>query len=139
MSNSLDDLARNPGMGGALAGGGMGMGMGLAVGNQMGNMFGQQMQQQPQQQILAAPPPPPLPQPVQIYAAINGQQVGPLDMNGLQQKAASGELKPDTLVWKQGLSGWTPAQQVPEVAPVFRPAGPPPLPPGTGGPPALPG
>jgi hypothetical protein len=40
----------------------------------------------------------------------------------------SGAVTPATLVWKQGLSQWVPAQQVPELAEIFGSV-PPPLPP----------
>ena len=88
---------------------------------------------------VMAPPPPPLPAAVQYYAGINGQQAGPLDVNALRQKVGSGEIKEDTLVWKNGLPAWTPAGQVPELAPLFASAGPPPLPvaPPPSGPPPL--
>ena len=146
MANALPEMAKSGGVAGALAGGGIGMGMGLAMAQQtramMSGSYGQ-----PAVAIAASPPPaaiaapPPLPAPVQFYAAINGQQAGPLDLNALQQKVGSGEIEEDTLVWKSGLPAWTPAGQVPELAPLFASAGPPPLPaalpPPPSGPPPL--
>jgi hypothetical protein len=64
---------------------------------------------------------------VQFYAAIDGQQVGPLGMDQLRQQAAAGQITPQTLVWKQGMANWTPAGQVMELNSVFG-AAPPPIP-----------
>jgi len=72
--------------------------------------------------------PPPLPQPEQWFLGIGGQQVGPFDRAQLAQQVSGGQLRPDTLVWKNGLPAWTPAAQVPEVAALFGSV-PPPLPP----------
>ena len=46
----------------------------------------------------------------------------------LAEQARAGALKATTLVWKAGMSSWTAAQDVPEVAAVLG-AVPPPLPP----------
>ena len=62
-----------------------------------------------------------------IYAAINGQQTGPLNAQALQAAIAGGTLTKATLVWKQGLPNWVPAENVPEVASLFGSV-PPPLP-----------
>lgn len=62
--------------------------------------------------------PPPMPQ-VSMYVAIGGQQQGPFNMEMLQQMVKTGGLTPQTLVWKEGLANWTPAQQVPELASLF--------------------
>lgn len=50
-------------------------------------------------------------------------------METLRGLAAEGRLTRETLVWKQGLEGWTRAGQVPELSGVF-PVSPPPLPEG---------
>lgn len=110
--------ANNPNGGTAAAG--MGMGMGFAMAGQMAGAMGQQ-QQQPQQQAAAVPPPV-----MQFHVVINGQQAGPFDLNALKQYAASGQLTPQSLVWKAGLANWIPASQAPELAAVFQ-ATPPPL------------
>jgi hypothetical protein len=49
-------------------------------------------------------------------------------MDELRQRASSGDLTPETLVWKQGMAAWAPAAQVDELSPLFA-AAPPPLPP----------
>ncbi len=118
------------------AGMGMGMGAGMGMGQMMAGMFGnmqaQQQAAQQQQPAAAAPPPagpPPLPQAVQFYAAIGGQQAGPFDLAALQQRVQAGQITRDTLVWKQGMANWTAAGQVPDLGSLFG-AVPPPLPPG---------
>jgi len=43
----------------------------------------------------------------------NGQPAGaPVDGAQLRQLAASGQLKPDDLVWKEGMASWAPASSV---------------------------
>jgi len=112
---------------------GAGMGAGMGMGQMMAGMFSGMQQQAPQQQQQAPPAgggaPPPLPQAVQFYAAVGGQQAGPFDMSALQQQIQSGQINKDTLVWKQGMANWTPAGQVQELASLFGGAAPPPLPP----------
>jgi membrane protease subunit (stomatin/prohibitin family) len=131
-AEAMGKAAENPG---GMAAGGMGMGMGFAMANQMAGAFGQQAGQQggyQAGQASAAPAaggPPPIPPSVTYYLAINGQQSGPFDMNGLRGEMAAGRLTPDTLVWTQGMANWTPAKQVSGLAGLFPPA-PPPLPPG---------
>jgi membrane protease subunit (stomatin/prohibitin family) len=128
-ANSINDAANNPG---GLAAAGVGVGMGFGMGGQMagamGGMFAGQAQPQVQPGIGGVPlSPPPLPQSVQFFVAVNGQQSGPFDMAVLQQMAQSGQLTNDSLVWKQGMASWTAAGQVPEMTAVFG-AVPPPVP-----------
>lgn len=128
-ANALGDAAKNPGLAGGMAGMGVGMGAGAAIGHQMGHAL-QPGQQPPANTSGAAPTPgapPPLPK-AEWFAAIDGQQAGPFDLNGLQQKAGEGKLTRDTLVWKQGMASWTKAGDVGELSQVFS-AVPPPLPP----------
>jgi hypothetical protein len=73
--------------------------------------------------------PPPLPGQASYFVALDGKQSGPHPMDDLRQRAASGALTPETLVWKQGMAAWTPASQVDELSSLFAAAGPPPLPP----------
>lgn len=69
--------------------------------------------------------PPPL---LSVYVAANGQQTGPFDYPALEKKVADGTLKSETLVWKEGLAVWTPANQVQELKALFLPKMPPPIP-----------
>ena len=72
--------------------------------------------------------PPPIPTAAAWFAAVNGQQVGPLDESGLQQKVAAGQITRSTLVWKNGMAQWTAAEKVAELGNLFANV-PPPLPP----------
>ena len=50
------------------------------------------------------------------YYGDNGQQNGPLDDNGIRQAISDGKLTPYTLVWREGMAGWMPLLQVPELS-----------------------
>jgi len=124
-AEAIGDAAKNPN---GMAGGGMGMGMGFAMANQMGQAMSQPPQQPPAQAPQTqTPPPPPLPQQKQYHVALDGQQAGPFDRGALQSYVQSGQLTKDTLVWSQGMTGWSPASQVPDLASLFG-SMPPPLP-----------
>src|SRR5271154_6295685 len=47
------------------------------------------------------------------YYAENNEQKGPINESELKANLAANKLPPDTLVWKDGLPSWTPANQVP--------------------------
>lgn len=115
----------------------MGMAMGGAMGGQMANMMNgmnQQMQQiqQPMGQQMA---PPPMPGAISYMIAVNGQQYGPYNMQQMQQMVQNGQMNPQTYVWKQGMTNWDMAGNVPELASLFgtvpppMPGGMPPTPP----------
>lgn len=123
-ATAIGDAANNPGGSGE----GLGLGVGVALGQQMAAAL------VPQgggaAQPAAAPAgPPPLPGAAQpFFLGINGQQVGPVTTADMSARIASGEFKPDTLVWRQGMAGWVAASTVPEISGLFG-ATPPPLPP----------
>jgi membrane protease subunit (stomatin/prohibitin family) len=130
-ANAVEAAASNPGG----AGEGVGLGMGMALGQRMAQSLGQPDaggsgpaagQGQPAGQAPGGPPP--LPQQAQWFLGVGGQQQGPFDTDALAAQARAGALTPTTLVWKNGMTAWTPAQDVPEVAAVLG-AVPPPLPP----------
>jgi hypothetical protein len=50
------------------------------------------------------------------YYGENGQQNGPYDDAGIRQAISEGRLTPYTMVWREGLPGWLPLVQVPELA-----------------------
>jgi hypothetical protein len=100
---------------------GFGFGLGLAAAQQAGAALNRPASPPP----AAGPPPLPV---KQWYIGVNGQQQGPFDQAGLAGQARSGALTRETLVWSEGMAGWTAAGQVPELSPVFG-AVPPPLPP----------
>ncbi|MBK7888521.1 MAG: SPFH domain-containing protein [Bacteroidetes bacterium] len=118
------DLGSGGGGGGGLNPAGMmtGMMVGGAMGGQMAGMMGNIMNQQPNQQT-----PPPVPT-MAYFVAVNGQQSGPYNKEQLQQLIQSGQLKQDSLVWKQGMPSWLEAKQVQELTNVFNVV-PPPIPP----------
>lgn len=73
--------------------------------------------------LPATPPrnaPPPLPT---FYIAEGGEPVGPLNMGELQQKVAAGTFTSSTLVWRDGMETWGPAQEVQELSSLFASAG----------------
>lgn len=124
-ASAIKDAANNPG---GLAAAGVGVGMGLGMGGQMagamsGMISGQVQPQGPQ----AGMTPPPLPSQLQLFVALNGQQAGPFDLPTLQQMIRSGQLTRETLVWKQGMTAWSAADGVAELAAAFGSV-PPPMP-----------
>ncbi|MEU6011205.1 SPFH domain-containing protein [Streptomyces sp. NPDC047453] len=125
-ADAIGDAARNPGA----AGEGVGLGVGMALGRRMAEGL------TPQQSPAAAPAPapaatpaapPPLPQ-QQWFIGVGGAQQGPYDSAALTGLISAGTLTRTTLVWQNGMSGWLPAEQVPEVERLFGSV-PPPLPP----------
>jgi hypothetical protein len=74
--------------------------------------------------------PPPLPAQSSYFIAVNNAQAGPFDLATLQNRAREGSFTRQTLVWKQGMANWAPAETVPELQGLFA-AVPPPLPPQT--------
>ncbi|MDA8017805.1 MAG: SPFH domain-containing protein [Thermoanaerobaculia bacterium] len=103
----------------------LGIGMGLAMaGGMQGSL--QQGGAAPQQLPAAGAVPPPLPaaQPTFHVAAGGGSQ-GPYSLQQVVQALSAGQITPQTLVWSAGMSGWTPAGQVPQLAGSMAP---PPLP-----------
>ncbi len=138
LDKSMDVLktaASNEGMAGLMMQSGMGAGMGMMMGAQLGQKSGQMMTQMPAAGSAAPPPVPGAPQ-LAFYVALNGQQAGPFPYLVLQQMHAAGSLAPSAQVWRQGMASWQVASSVPELAGVFMPAMPPPLPPSV--PPPLP-
>ena len=123
-AKAMEAAAANPS---GTAGAGMGMGMGFAMANQMGQQFSQPSQPQQQQSAGGPPPIPGAPPALVFHAVINGQQAGPYDMNILKQMASQNQLTKETLVWREGMSNWLAAGQVPELSSVFSSV-PPPIP-----------
>ncbi|MBQ2122036.1 MAG: DUF4339 domain-containing protein, partial [Bacteroidaceae bacterium] len=78
---------------------------------------------------------------VQYHVSVGGAQSGPFNMQQLAQMAQTGQLTPQSYVWKQGMAGWDVAGNVAELQPLFAPpapAGPPTPPPAPSGPPTPP-
>ena len=53
-----------------------------------------------------------------FYAHGNEQQ-GPVAPQAFQDMVRGGQIKPTTLVWRQGMPNWAPAGQVPELSPLL--------------------
>ncbi|MEV6795471.1 SPFH domain-containing protein [Streptomyces sp. NPDC051320] len=125
-ADALAAGARTPGSG---VGDGMGLGLGMAAGQRMAAG----LTPQPATPAPAAAPapsagPPPLPAQEQWFVGVNGAQQGPYDHTALTGLVSAGSLTRATLVWKEGMPGWLPADQVPDIGRLFG-AVPPPLPP----------
>lgn len=52
------------------------------------------------------------------YYTVDGNQQGPVSAAELKQLATSGSLKPQDLVWKEGMPEWTPAKNLKGLFPV---------------------
>ena len=112
-ADAVRDAARNQGTGGA----GAAIGVGLGMAQQLAGAAGQGMR--------AGASPPPLPASAGFFIGVDGKPQGPFDAAALAQRAKDGVLRADTLVWRDGMPGWSPAAQVPDVAallPERRPA-----------------
>lgn len=112
-------------------GGGMnpaGMMTGMMMGGAMGQQMAGMMQNMGQQMQGAMNTPPPMPN-VQYHISMNGAQAGPFNMQQLAQMAQSGQLTPQTYVWKQGMANWELAGNVAELAGLFVPPVPGSMPP----------
>jgi membrane protease subunit (stomatin/prohibitin family) len=115
-ANAMESAAKNPG-GDASAG--VGMGMGFAMANQLGK-------------ILIAPEgispgsPPPLPG-CAYYIGSNGTKTGPFDRQAICDNIQAGRVTGETLLWKQGMTGWGKAASFDEFR-IMLEATPPPLP-----------
>jgi membrane protease subunit (stomatin/prohibitin family) len=123
-AEAMAKAAANPSGGsGAAVGAGVGLGLGQQIAAALApNPWG----------TAPAPPPPPAaaPPPVperQWFIALGGTAHGPLAESALLDQARAGHLKRDTLVWREGMSDWKPASEVPELAFALVPV-PPPLP-----------
>ena len=119
IANSIPDAAKNPG---GLASAGAGLGMGVAMAQPIGQALSE----------LRAPGagdnPPPVPGAETYFVAMDGNQTGPFDMQTLSAQASMGRLTAQSLVWRLGMTQWTPAGQVSGLAPLFANV-PPPIPP----------
>ncbi|RMA66126.1 SPFH domain-containing protein [Ulvibacter antarcticus] len=114
---------------GGTAGAGMGMGMGFVLAQQMGGMMAPQMggqQQAPMQQVNTMPPP--MPQAIQYFYSANGQQAGPVAFEQLKALFANRTVNKDSLIWKQGMTNWSPLLEVEELKAFLGGNTPPPLP-----------
>lgn len=95
----------------------MELGIGMSMIQQMPAMINSVMPGN--NQNGATPTPPPVQSKSQTYLAVDNSQAGPFTDEELVKLISNDLLKPDTLVWKQGMRAWTPASQVPDVNKLF--------------------
>lgn len=48
----------------------------------------------------------------QWYYSVRGTRIGPVEDAELKTLAASGKIKPDDLIWREGMEDWRPARSV---------------------------
>jgi len=115
---------------GGTAGAGMGMGMGFVLAQQMGGVMNPMAGGQPQQmqQTAVAHVPPPMPVQVQYFYAANDQQAGPVSFEQLKMLFANRTVNKESLVWKQGMTNWSPLKDIEELKSFLGGNTPPPLP-----------
>lgn len=99
-----------------------GLAVGGAVGQNMAGIMNNAMNPSSVSQNNATPPPIPT---AAYHIAVDGQATGPYDLRELQQMAAIGQLKIDSLVWKTGMAAWTKAGETDELKRLFAPPVPP--------------
>jgi len=131
LKTGAQSLGQMGSMGGNGGGGGSnpaGMMAGMMMGGAMGQQMAGMMHSMGQQMQGAMNTPPPIPN-VQYHVSVNGSQMGPFNIQQLQQMAQNGQLTPQTYVWKQGMANWDFVCNVPELASLFAAPGTPPPPP----------
>ena len=97
----------------------------MMIGGSMGQQMAGMMNNMGQTMNQSMNTPPPAPQ-VQYTLNINGQNMGPFNMQQLQQLVQTGQMNAQTYVWKQGMANWELAGNVQELAPLFGAVPPPP-------------
>ena len=118
MGQAMTAAAENPSGGGAAEG--MGLGLGFAMAGRM---------MQPGMSGTAPGMAPPLPPAAALWhVAVDGQTRGPFSIQQMGAGMSSGEITAETLVWSDGMTGWQPAGNVPQLSTSFQ-ASPPPPPP----------
>ena len=102
-----------------------GMMTGMMMGGAMGGQMAGMMNQMGNTMNQAMNTPPPMPQ-VMYTLNINGQNMGPYNMQQLQQMVQTGHLTRQTYVWKQGMANWDLAGNIQELSPLWGSVPPPP-------------
>lgn len=127
-AESMRSASQQPGSGSDA----MGMGMGFVMAQKLSESLSSNATQT-HQAPNAHPPsphpatPPPIPTTKSYFVAIGGQQTGPYSVAELERQVLSGQLTRSSLVWRQGMTHWTPASQVAELHGLFNNI-PPPIP-----------
>ena len=108
----LKTAAANEGGSAGLIQAGVGLALGAGIGQQMAQQAGNLSTQ--------------LPPALAFHVAESGKTSGPFNGAQLQQLIQAGKFNGSSLVWRQGMADWLPANQVSELAGLFTP---PPIPP----------
>lgn len=96
-----------------------GMMLGGAVGSNMANMMNGMMGGMQGATNPVYPQTPPPLTTMAYFVAENGQQTGPFMPDVVRQMVAQGRIVRETLVWRQGMTGWEQASAIAELAPLF--------------------
>ena len=116
-ANALGQMGANGG-GNVDLGGGAGFNpAAMMAGMTLGGAIGQNLAGA-MNGVAGVPVPPPLPE-TKYYVAVNGQAAGPYGMAALREMVQNGQLTRLSLVWKEGMSGWTAAENVDDLKPVL--------------------
>lgn len=119
-SNGVGDINLSGGGGGGFNMAAMmaSMAVGGAVGQNIAGTMNNMMSginQMPQ--TGTTPPPVPI---VTYNVAVNGQAMGPFDIDTLQQMIIAGQLSVNSLVWRAGMGEWVRASSVDELKNLFK-------------------
>ena len=116
-ANALGQMGANGG-GNVDLGGGAGFNpAAMMAGMTLGGAIGQNLAGA-MNGVAGVPVPPPLPE-TKYYVAVNGQAAGPYGMAALREMVQNGQLTRLSLVWKEGMSGWTAAENVDDLKPIL--------------------
>lgn len=100
-------------------------GLGMAMARQMVNVMNESMQNMYVPGSIQSMP---VPQSIaNIYTAIDGHPVGPLNEREFTALVAERKVTKDSLVWSPGMIGWNALEQTPSILKIVAMA-PPPLP-----------
>ena len=89
------------------------MALGGAVGQNIAGTMGGIMSNI-NQPINQGSVPPPISQ-IAYHVAVNGQAMGPYDMNTISQMIRNNTFSADTLVWRSGMNNWQRAEEIEEL------------------------
>ena len=101
----LDKAAGNEGAGANL----IGMGFGLGIGSKGGGIAIERIDTDPEAS------PPPIPMPKTYYVYLNGKKVGGNTREKICELFREQQIDKDTLVWRPGMSNWSPISSVKEL------------------------
>lgn len=101
----LEKAADNEGAGANL----IGMGFGLGIGSKGKGIATDSIDTNPEQM------PPPIPEPKTYFVYLNGKKVGGNTRERIRELFGGQQIDKDTLVWRPGMSSWSPISSVKEL------------------------